>query len=228
MKIFIVLAAFAICRLSALAQTSTPASEADKEAIYTTSIEDRATEVVKGLSLTNLAAAGRVHDLLIAQYRVMRARDALINAQLKATGKEVNYPNRAERLMAESKPLHDYFFSKLSELLTPEQIEAIKDKLTYNKVKVTFDAYAAIVPGLTDGDKAKILELLQAAREEAVDGGNAPEKSQIFQKYKDQINDYLNAHGHDVPKAYKEWDEKQAAAKTNATPSAVGAEPVQK
>ena len=93
MKIFIVLAAFAICRLSALAQTSTtPASEADKEAIYTTSIEDRAAEVIKGLSLTNLVAAGEVHDLLVAQYRVMRARDALINAQLKATGKEVPEP----------------------------------------------------------------------------------------------------------------------------------------
>ena len=228
-KTFIILTALVICRSSALAQTSTtPASEADKEAIYTASIEDRAADIVKGLGLTNLVAAGRVHELLIAQYRVMRARDALINAQLKATGKEVSYPNRAEKLMAESKPLHDCFFSKLSELLTLEQIEAIKDKLTYNKVKVTLDAYAAIVPGLTDGDKAKILELLWAAREEAVDGGNAPEKSQIFQKYKDQINDYLNAHGHDVAKAYKEWDEKQAAAKTNAASSTVGAEPVQK
>ena len=84
------------------------------------------------------------------------------------------------------------------------------------------------MPGLTDSDRAKILELLRVAREEAVDGGSALEKSAIFQKYKDQINDYLNAHGHDVAKAYKEWDEKQAAAKTNAASSTLGAEPVQK
>jgi hypothetical protein len=77
--------------------------------------------------------------------------------------------------------------------------------MTYNKVKVTADAYGAMVPGLTNAEKAKILELLKAAREEAIDGGNAPEKSAIFQKYKDQINSYLDAQGHDTAKAFKEW-----------------------
>ena len=226
LKIIIILTVF--CQ-PVLAQLSTAvAIEADKEALYTSNIEDRAADVIKGLRLTNEVVAGQVHDLLIAQYRVMRARDILINAQLKAAGEELNCSNRAGRLAVESKPLHDYFFTKLSELLVPEQIEAVKDRLTYNKVKVTSDAYAAILPGLTDSDRAKILELLRVAREEAVDGGSALEKSAIFQKYKDQINDYLNAHGHDVAKAYKEWDEKQAAAKTNAASSTVGAEPVQK
>ena len=68
------------------------------------------------------------------------------------------------------------------------------------------------MPGLTDADKAKIMELLKAAREEAMDGGSAGEKADIFQKFKNQINDYLNAHGHDVAKAYQEWETKQAAA----------------
>jgi hypothetical protein len=54
--------------------------------------------------------------------------------------------------------------------------------------------------------------LLKAAREEAMDGGSAGEKSAIFQKYKEQINDYLNAHGHDVAQAYKDWNAKQELA----------------
>ena len=54
--------------------------------------------------------------------------------------------------------------------------------------------------------------MLKQAREEAMDGGNAGEKSAIFQKYKDQINDYLNSHGHDVAKAYKDWEARQQAA----------------
>jgi hypothetical protein len=83
--------------------------------------------------------------------------------------------------------------------------------MTYNKVKVTYDAYCSIIPGLKDADKAKILELLQVAREEAIDGGSAPEKSAIFQKYKDQINTYLNNGGYDVAKAYKDWEAKQQA-----------------
>jgi hypothetical protein len=62
-----------------------------------------------------------------------------------------------------------------------------------------------IISGLTDTEKAKIMELLKAAREEAIDGGSAPEKSAIFQKYKDQINSYLDTQGHDTAKALKEW-----------------------
>jgi Spy/CpxP family protein refolding chaperone len=80
--------------------------------------------------------------------------------------------------------------------------------MTYNKVKVTYEAYGVIVPSLTDAEKAKILELLKAAREEAMDGGNAPEKSAIFQKYKNQLNAYLDAQGHDTAKAFADWTAK--------------------
>jgi hypothetical protein len=112
-----------------------------------------------------------------------------------------------------TKPLHDEFLTKLSADLTPQQVETIKDKMTYGKVKVTYDAYCVIVPNLTDTDKAMILELLREARDEAIDGGSASEKSEIFQKYKDKINDYLSAHGHDMAKAYADWNAKQEQAK---------------
>lgn len=201
---------------SALAQLSTPpATPAELEATYTAAIEGRTDDILKALALTNSATANTVHDLIIAQYRVMRSRDDLINAKLVAEGKEVNYTNRASQLESESKPLHDHFFAELGRLLTPEQIEKVKDKMTYNKVKVTYDAYNNIIPGLTESDKTRIMELLRAAREKAVDGGSATEKSEIFQAYKDKINDYLNAHGHDVAKAYKDWEAKQALAKTS-------------
>ena len=198
---------------SAQSQMSTPpATEAEKEATYTAAIEYRAEDIIKSLKLTNAAAADKVHDILIAQYRVMRARDAVIDARLAGDGKEINYANRADELEAESKVLHAQFLAKLSAVLTPEQVEAVKDKMTYNKVKVTYDAYCSIIPGLKDADKARILELLKAAREEAVDGGSAPEKTAIFQKYKDQINVYLNTSGYDGAKAYKDWDAKQQVA----------------
>jgi len=58
---------------------------------------------------------------------------------------------------------------------------------------------------LTDADKAKIMEWLKPPAKEAVDGGSATEKSAIFQTYKDQINAYLNANGHDTVKAFKDW-----------------------
>ena len=215
-SILLVLATLTLAAQATLAQesqTSTPpASEADKEAIYTSALESRVSDIVKGLNLTNTATADKVTDLLISHYRVMRARDLVINARLTGAGKEVNYANRADDLQAESKVLHAQFVAKLSALLTPEQVDFVKDKMTYNKVKVTYDAYCSIIPGLKDADKAKILESLKAAREEAIDGGNAPEKSAIFQKYKDRINADLNASGYDVAKAYKEWEAKQQAS----------------
>jgi hypothetical protein len=115
--------------------------------------------------------------------------------------------------------LHDHFLTQLAKHLSPDQIDKVKDKMTYNKVKITYDAYNNIIPGLTESDKTKIMELLKAAREKAVDGGSASEKSEIFQQYKNQINDYLNANGHDVAKAYKDWEAKQATiqAAANAT-----------
>jgi hypothetical protein len=195
-------------------QTVTPAATpADMEAYYTSLIEKRTGEILAPLAINDSAKSNRVFEIITRQYRIMRARDVLIDARLEAEGKDDTYANRAAILEAESKPLHEYFFAQLSKLLTPEQVEKVKDKMTYNKVKVTYDAYNNIIPGLTEADKAKIMELLKEAREKAVDGGSASEKSAIFQVYKNQINDYLNAHGHDVAKAYKEWQNKQVLAK---------------
>jgi len=208
----------------ASAQMSTPpATPAELEALYTASIENRTADILKPLTLTNSVASNTVHDLIIAQYRVMRSRDELINAKLEALDKDITYANRAPELEAESKLLHVHFFAELGKVLSPGDIEKIKDKMTYNKVKITFDAYNNIIPGLTDSDKAKITEMLTAAREKAIDGGSASEKSDIFQEYKNQINDYLNAHGHDVAKAYKDWDAKQALAKAGAANTSTNA-----
>ena len=184
------------------------ATDAEKEAFYATTIENRVSDILKVLSLSDAGKSNAVHDILVAQYHELRVRDAAIDTRLKVDGKEVNYANRAEQLAIQSKPLHDQFLSKLGAVLSPDEMEKVKDLMTYNKVKVTYDAYCAIVPGLADPEKAKILELLKAAREEAIDGGSAPEKSAIFQKYKNQINSYLDAQGHDTAKALKEWAEK--------------------
>jgi hypothetical protein len=190
--------------------TSAP-TEAEKEAFYATTIENRTLDILKALNLSDAAKSNAVHDAMVEQYHALRVRDAAIDTRLKVDGKEVNYENRAAQLAIQSQPLHDQFLAKLSQQLTPEQVEQVKNLMTYNKVTVTYDAYCAIVPDLTEADKAKILELLKLAREEAIDGGSAPEKSAIFQKYKDQINRYLDAHGHDVAKAFKDWEAKNAA-----------------
>jgi len=209
-------AAAALYTPSASAQYSTPAAKPeDLAAYYSGVIERRTTGIVTDLALADAAKSNRVHETIMSQYRSLKARDEEIDAKLKEMAKQDGgkATDRAGLFQTMSKPLHEQFLSKLSADLTPEQVETVKDKMTYGKVKFTFDGYCSIVPGLTDQDKAKIMEMLKAAREEAIDGGSAKEKSDIFQKYKDQINEYLNTHGHDVAKAYRDWNAKQDLAK---------------
>jgi hypothetical protein len=204
-------AALALFPQAGMAQDDStgPATAAEREALYTESLERRVDDILKRLNLTDAAKADRVKTTLTLQYRTLRARDEVINAKLKADGKAPDdYAARAEWRRKLSQPLHDWFLSILALDLTPEQIETIKDAMTYNKVKVTYEAYCQIIPGLKEADKARILEMLKTAREEAMDGGSAPEKSEIFQLHKETINAYLNTSGYDVAKAYKEWEAK--------------------
>lgn len=200
-------------------ERTAPFTAAELEAVYTANIEKRAADILKVLALSDEAKAGRVRDAILAQYRSLRARDEALDAMFQSLGR--NAPgietNRAAILKILSQQLHDGFTKRLGADLTPEQVEQVKDRMTYNKVKVTYDAYCQIIPKLTDAEKAKILEMLKVAREEAMDGGSADEKTAIFQRHKDQINAMLNANGHDVAKATKEWEAKQAAAKSTAS-----------
>ncbi len=91
--------------------------------------------------------------------------------------------------------LHQQFLSKLAENLTPEQVEQVKDKMTYGKVQFTYAGYLAAYPDLPQANRDRILELLKEAREDAMDGGSAAEKTAIFQKYKGKINNYLSKQG---------------------------------
>jgi len=188
------------------------ATPEDKEAFYAQVLERRVQDILDAVALKDPEKTARVRNILLLQYRSLRARDEAIQARLAEQQKAGGIAlTREELFPALSKPLHDWFVGVLALDLTPEQLETVKDKMTYNKVQVTFDAYCKIVPNLTESDKAKIVELLKAARDEAICGGSAGEKSEIFQKYKDQINAYLDAHGHDVAQAYKDWEAKQAA-----------------
>ena len=154
-----------------------------------------------------------MQDAIKAQYRSLRARDEALDTLFaslanNAPGVESNRSDVARIL---SRQLHAKFVTKLAADLTPEQLELVKDQMTYNKVKVTYDAYCEIVPKLTESEKGKILEPLKAAGEEAMDGGSADEKTAIFQKHKDSINAMLDANGHNVSKAIKDWEIKQEA-----------------
>ncbi len=192
--------------------TSTTTESADTK--YTQTIEKRTADIVTALALKDETKAAQVHAAIMAEYRALHDWQAANESKLKESEqarRTRGQRNKLRKSWRARKALHDSFVGKLGAVLTPEQVDIVKDRLTYNKVKVTYEAYCQIVPGLTEAEKAKMLDLLKEAREEAIDGISADEKSAIFKKYKGKINNYLSKQGHDVAKAYKDWGAKSKA-----------------
>lgn len=180
----------AAARDKAATETNLPPAQA--EANYTKAIEGRTADILKILALNDADKQAKVHDIILAQYRALNAWHNENDAKWKAVAKETN---AVAQIRASLKTIHDSFIAKLSENLTPEQVDQVKDKMTYGKVQFTYAGYMAAYPNLAEEHKKKIMELLKQAREEAMDGGSAEEKTAVFQKCKGRINNYLSKQG---------------------------------
>jgi len=162
------------------------------EAKYTKAIEGRTADILKILNLSDTNKITRVHDIIIAQYRALNAWHDANDPKLKAAKSDTN---AVAQIHVSLQAIHDQFLAKLAENLTPEQVDAVRDKMTYGKVQFTFKGYMVEYPNLPEAQQQKVLELLKEARELAMDGGSAEEKSAIFNKYKGKINNYLSKEG---------------------------------
>jgi hypothetical protein len=190
--------------------TVVPATSEEAEAAYTKTIEERVAKIVAPLKLEDQAKSAKVHDVLIAQYRALRGwHDANDAIRKKAAGDDL------AKINASLKGLHEKFIADLAAELTPEQVESVKDAMTYGKVQFTYKGYLAEYPNLTEEQKQKVLELLKEARELAMDGGSSDEKTAIFNRYKGKINNWLSAQG--VASSKKK---KAAPAAVTHTPAA--------
>jgi len=137
------------------------------------------------------------------------AGDALKEALAKAEDKK----------MSALKQRHEVFIAHLKEDLTEEQVEKVKDGMTYRVLPITWTAYQDMLPGLTTEQKDKMYAWLLEARELAMDAESSDKKHAVFGKYKGRINNYLSAAGYDMKKAGEEWQKriKEREEKKKAT-----------
>lgn len=180
------------------------ASKPDAEAEYAAKLEARAGDILKALELADDAKAQRVRGIVIAHYRALRDWHDGYDAKLKGAGDE-----EARVIRASLKELHGKFIAALAAELTPAQVERVKDRMTYDTVRVTYNGYLEMLPQLTAAQKARILDMLKEAREEAMDGGSSEEKTAIFGRYKGRINNFLSTEGYDLKQAGKDWAERR-------------------
>jgi Spy/CpxP family protein refolding chaperone len=187
----------------------------DAEAAYTESIRQRADNIVTTLGIADAGKANRVQSLIMDQYRSLRdihdTRDARLK-EIKTSGDT----SKAEAIRQEAKAqldaLHQKYLTKLAAELTPEQIEKVKDGMTYGVAPNTYRVYLEMLPDLTDEQRRQIKAWLEEARENAMDAGTSQEKHAWFGKYKGKINNFLSAAGYDMKRAEKAYLERRKTA----------------
>jgi len=193
------------------AATDTNAPAEDAEAKYTKDIENRTQNILNALALTDTNKVASVHDAIIAQWRALRAWHDDNDVKLKKN----KDTNEVATINASLKALHNQFIANLSKNLTSQQVDVVKDKMTYGVVQVTYNAYLGMYPSLTDAEKQQIMAWLIEVRETSMDQGTSNEKHAVFGKYKGRINNYLSKEGYDGQTGKKKTDQLTGLSNTN-------------
>jgi len=194
-----------IAVLSVSAARATP-----EDTAYIRVVTERAGKIVASLSLPDSTQFLRVRTIVVNQYRNLNAiymerDDRLKQLKSQQPAPDKNAVDSVKSLVqqnadAQVAQLHSAYLRQLAMVLNTQQIDKVKDGMTYNVLEVTYRVYQEELPDLTDAQKAYILASLTEAREHAMDGGTSKEKHAWFGKYKGRINNYLSSQGIDMKK----------------------------
>ena len=180
---------------------------------YVESIVNRSQKIVDKLGLTDAKVAEDVCNIIANRYfelnDIYEIRDAKVKT-VKESGLTGDAKGEALKAAENEKDAalyrsHFAFPASLSLFLNEEQIEAVKDGMTYGVVKVTYEATLDMIPSLKEEEKAQIYAWLVEAREFAMDAENSNKKHAAFGKYKGRINNYLVKRGYNLTKEREEW-----------------------
>ena len=201
-----------LCSLNLQAQQNSDVKQTE----YRTVINQRAAKIISTLEITDSLRYKKVLAEVVNQYFQLNT----IHEQSKATISEIKKQVVAKEQIDETikkeqenkslqlKQLHESFIAHLKGSLTDEQIEKIKDAMTYRVFPITYAAYQDMLPGLTREQKNKIYSWLKEARELAMDAESSEKKHEVFGKYKGRINNYLSAAGYDMKKEGEAWQKR--------------------
>lgn len=204
------------------AQNSTSSKDLSEEkAKYVKMITERAEKITAVLDINDAAKKEKVTHIIRDQYSNLNDIYAERDAKIRAI-KEENADNKAALESAKVKEeatvnaklakLHKKYLAKLSGQLSTDQVDQVKNGMTYGVLPLTYKAYQEQILTLNDEQKKQILIWLTEAREHAMDAESSDKKHAWFGKYKGRINNYLSAAGYDLKKEGKDWEQRRKAA----------------
>ena len=164
-----------------------------QDSAYVQTIKSRAQKIVDGLGLTDAQKAENVRNIIANRYFLLNDIHSKYDK------------NQQDARDAELYKHHFELASALALYLTEEQIDAVKDGMTFGRLKRDYKAQLEMIPSLTDEEKAQILIWLREAREYAMDGADSKGKHFWFDKYRGRTNNWLSARGYDLKKERDAW-----------------------
>jgi hypothetical protein len=193
----LLLLTLSLCTLMLQAQVAL--DSVGRKADYIQTITGRSQKIVDQLGLT---------DATIQQ----NVRNIIANRYFKLSDISEKFPN-GDAQMAELYRHHFELEADLSMYLNADQIDKVKDGLTYGVVPKTYQAHLEMIPSLKPEEKAQILAWLKEAREFAMDAGTSKDKHAWFGKYKGRINNWLAKRGYNLTKEREEWAKRIESSK---------------
>ena len=167
---------------------------------YVETIKGRAQKIVDELNLGDANKEENVRNIIANRY-----------FQLNDIHAKFDKKTQEDALYAELYKHHFELASALALYLNEEQIDAVKDGMTYGRLKRDYNAQLEMIPTLKEEEKAQILVWLREAREYAIDAADSKGKHFWFDKYRGRTNNWLSSRGYDLKKERDAWMKRSAA-----------------
>lgn len=183
---------------------------------FTQILTKRSQKIIDQLNLKDKETYEIVTDIMVNQYRNLadihdtsKAKKEDIKHRIKDK-KQLNneIKNLENQKSSQLFNLHCSFIGSLSAYLTNNEIEKIKDGMTYGVVQVTYQSYIDMIPSLKENEKKQLYAWLVEAREHAMSESSSRDKHTWFGKYKGRFNNYLSKKGYDIQAERKAWEER--------------------
>ena len=171
-----------------------------RDSAYVETIKGRAQKIVDGLQLTDSEQARAVRNIIANRYFLLNDIHAKYDK------------SQQDALQAELYRHHFELASALALYLNDEQIDAVKDGMTFGRLKRDYQATQDMIPSLSDFEKRQVLIWLKEAREYAMDAADSKGKHFWFDKYRGRTNNWLSARGYDLKKERDNWMKRTAAS----------------
>lgn len=178
---------------------------------YVNTILGRAQKVTDALGITGTEKGTQVLNIVANRYfklnDIYTERDSIKKIAGTLVGEEKKQKQQEAESLKDMKlyQSHFGFIADLSLYLNENEIEKVKDVMTYNVVNVTYKAQCDMIPNLKEEEKVQIMAWLKEAREYAIDAESSKKKHETFGKYKGRINNYLSKRGYNLTKEREEW-----------------------